>query len=231
MALLLDIGATSVKTYWALKASATGLDLTGATITGLTGEYQRSLTGAGCSAVVTFACVAHSSVTCNWVDGRAIEASPTWGKGRYRVDFPDAAFASGADFTLIACSYGSTSFTEHQLVQFRIPVDAGGSSITAIKAKTDQMAFTIANRLDASVTLTGSGAITWPYHVDDSGTGLPIEGVRVWVSTDIADTIRVAEGYTNSSGVITFYLSAGSYYFWSTKDGYTFTNPNLEVVA
>ncbi len=80
-------------------------------------------------------------------------------------------------------------------------------------------------------TLGGAGAITWTYTVTDSSTGLPISDVDIWVSTDVSGANIVATGKTNTSGVCTFYLDAGTYYIWSQKSGYSFTNPDTEVVA
>lgn len=78
---------------------------------------------------------------------------------------------------------------------------------------------------------SGSGSVYWPYTVTDSATGNPIEGVTVSVSTDIAGSVVVASGTTNASGVVNFNLDPGTYYLWLSKTGYTFTNPDTEVIA
>ena len=44
-------------------------------------------------------------------------------------------------------------------------------------------------------------------------------------------TILVQTARTNSSGISTFYLSAGTYDFYATKAGYSFTNPDTETVS
>lgn len=41
----------------------------------------------------------------------------------------------------------------------------------------------------------------------------------------------VASGETNASGIATFFLDAGTYYVRCNKSGYTFGNPDVEVVA
>lgn len=76
------------------------------------------------------------------------------------------------------------------------------------------------------------GAITWTHTVTDSITGLPIDNVEVWVSTDVNGT-NIVQGskYTDVNGVVTFYLDAGTYYFWHRKSGYNFNNGDREVVA
>jgi len=74
----------------------------------------------------------------------------------------------------------------------------------------------------------GVGAITWPITITD-GTN-PLEGVRVWVSTDVEGEDVVALGYTNALGIATLLLDAGTYYCWKTFSGYTFTNPQVMIV-
>jgi hypothetical protein len=81
-----------------------------------------------------------------------------------------------------------------------------------------------------------AGAIEYTYTVTDSFTLLPIEGVEVWVSTDLAGVNIVWAGVTNAFGVAQDVLGAlawldpGTYYFWRQKTGYAFVNPDVEVV-
>jgi hypothetical protein len=77
----------------------------------------------------------------------------------------------------------------------------------------------------------GAGAITFTYTVTSSATSLPIADVDVWVTTDSAGTNVIASGETNASGVVVFYLDAGTYYLWRQKSGYNFTNPDTETVS
>ncbi|MEO5366054.1 MAG: SpaA isopeptide-forming pilin-related protein [Magnetococcus sp. WYHC-3] len=76
-----------------------------------------------------------------------------------------------------------------------------------------------------------AGSIEWTYTLTDSVTLAPIDGAEVWVTTDSAGTNVVASGTTNASGVVTFYLDAGTYYVWSKKAGYDFSNPDTEIVS
>lgn len=76
-----------------------------------------------------------------------------------------------------------------------------------------------------------AGAISWDYTLTDAGDGTPIDGAEVWVTTDLAGANVVASGTTNTSGVVTFMLDAGTYYIWCKKSGYNFTNPDTEVVS
>ena len=77
----------------------------------------------------------------------------------------------------------------------------------------------------------GTGNITWTYTLTNSITGGPIEGATVWVTSDIAGATTIASGLTNSSGVVTFYLSPGTVYVWRQCSGYSFVNPDVEVVS
>ena len=77
--------------------------------------------------------------------------------------------------------------------------------------------------------LPGSGIYTKVYTVTNSSTGLPIAGVNVRVTTDVAGFNTVAMGTTDSSGQVTFYLDAGTYYLWRTHSLYGFANPDTEV--
>lgn len=82
-----------------------------------------------------------------------------------------------------------------------------------------------------------AGAVEFTYTVTDSSTGLPIEGVEVWITTDVGGVNIVWVGSTDALGVArdTYnskcWLDAGDYYFWSQKAGYTFANPDLESVS
>lgn len=77
----------------------------------------------------------------------------------------------------------------------------------------------------------GVGAITWTYTVTILGTTTPIADVDVWITTDSGGVNIIASGKTNQSGVVTFYLDAGTVYVWRQKSGYNFTNPDTEVVS
>lgn len=80
---------------------------------------------------------------------------------------------------------------------------------------------------------SGSGAITFTYtlYTNESESTGPIADVAVWVTTDSAGATVVANGTTNSSGAVVFYLDAGTYYFWRQAAGYNFTNPDTETVS
>jgi len=75
----------------------------------------------------------------------------------------------------------------------------------------------------------GTGNIKSTYTVKDSDSN-PIDGVDVWVTTDLVGSNVIASGVTNTQGQVDFYLNVGTYYVWSQKAGYDFDNPDTEVV-
>lgn len=121
--------------------------------------------------------------------------------GIYRFDLPDAAIAAGADWVVIS-----------------------------IKVAGCYVFFQMFN-LTGNLITTGAGAISWPYTLTDEATGLPIADVDVWVTTDISGVNVVAQGRTNASGVVTFYLDTGTVYIWRQKSGWDFVNPDAETVT
>lgn len=86
-------------------------------------------------------------------------------------------------------------------------------------------------RVKASDAPDGSGSITWTYTLTDDDTGDPIAGAEIWASTDSGGTNMVAYGVTDSSGVVTFYLDAGTIYIWRKMAGYSFNDPDTETVS
>ncbi len=104
--------------------------------------------------------------------------------------------------------------------------------------------------LSIRVTGTGSSQQNLEYTVVDRSINsieytytvltplaVPIEGVSVWCTIDIAGSNVVWAGTTDAFGVARDSngdlprLDPGTYYFWSERAGYTFTNPDAEVVS
>ncbi len=101
------------------------------------------------------------------------------------------------------------------------PVDASA---------TPRIVYTSNAQFDDLMTL-GTGATSWTYTLRDDVSALPIADATVWVSTDSVGTNIVARGTTDQNGQITFQLDDGTVYVWSAKSGYTFVNPDTEVVS
>lgn len=84
---------------------------------------------------------------------------------------------------------------------------------------------------DFEAAEAGYGALTYVHTITDVDTTDPIAQVDVWVTTDEAGTNTIASGTTSDIGKVTFYLDDGTYYLWSSKSGYDFTNPTTIIVA
>jgi hypothetical protein len=66
----------------------------------------------------------------------------------------------------------------------------------------------------------------------------PIEGANVSITTDIAGNNTIWRGVTDAFGVARDatndelpFLDPGTYYFWTQRSGFTFSNPDTEVVS
>ena len=154
----------------------------------------------------------------------------------------DAFYAVGNDYSVVITTgtVNSVSVVGTVLAHFSIENRFQEADVTVeqIRAEMDSNSTKLASILeDTGTTIpalinadSGAGTIQHTYTVTDSADGMPLDGVEVWVSTDAAGVNVVASGYTNSSGVVTFMLDAGTYYFWRKRSGYNFTNPDQETV-
>lgn len=113
----------------------------------------------------------------------------------------------------------------------------GGSidnQLSEISSKTDQLEFT-AGTVNANIATggigTGSSTVNYYVYTNESAKTGPIANCTVWVTSDSAGTTVVAQNETDVNGKAVFYLNAGTYYFWRSKTGYTFTNPDTEAVS
>jgi hypothetical protein len=80
----------------------------------------------------------------------------------------------------------------------------------------------------------GVGAVRYTYTVYNGVVGGPLigAGVTVWVTSDEdGDTVVAGPLITNDLSQVTFFLDVGTYYFWRQRSGWTFTNPDTEVVS
>ena len=84
-----------------------------------------------------------------------------------------------------------------------------------------------------------AGAIQFTYTVTNINTGLPLDGVEVWFSTDnaVPPLNIVWKGETDTFGVARDVngnkpqLDAGTYYVWRQLAAFTFTDPDVEIVS
>ena len=150
------------------------------------------------------------------------------------VIFSDAAGAEWFDLEInlqttaqqiddLAATGAAMTLANDAITAAKIAPDAIGSSELATSAITE---------IAAAISSTaGSGALVTTITVNDANAQ-PIDGVEVWVTSDIAGTTVVAGTLTtNAAGVVTFMLDAGTYYLWRQLSRYNFTNPTTIVVS
>lgn len=172
--------ATGVSLDVVLRDSS-GAEVTGKVHTDVTAYYWRQ---GGSPTSITMATLA--SISASWSSGGFREADAANMPGSYRLDVPDAAFASGADWVEINVKVsGALVFKERFFITSEAmqtgdsyAVVAGGTNgnaaiktlldtiagfidteVAAIKAKTDQMTFSVSGQVDANVlSLSGIAA-------------------------------------------------------------------------
>lgn len=80
-------------------------------------------------------------------------------------------------------------------------------------------------------------AIEYTYTVTNSVGGAPLDGVTIWITSDLAGANIIWAGTSDALGVARDSsgnlprLDAGTYYFWRQLSGYSFTDPDTEVVS
>jgi hypothetical protein len=167
-------GATSQSLYFDVfdSTSSTGGRKTGLAYntSSLIAYYCRN---GGSATAITLATLA--AANSSWSSGGFKEVDATNMPGLYRLDVPDAAFASGAESVVVAIAGATGMVLSAENVQLidntatdvysRIGAPAGASvsadiatvagyvdtEVAAIKAKTDQLTFTVSNQVDVNV--------------------------------------------------------------------------------
>lgn len=95
----------------------------------------------------------------------------------------------------------------------------------------------VQQNLEYVVVDRSPAAIEFTYTVTSSVTLLPVSGVDVWVTIDVAGSSVIWNGQTDAFGVALDSegnkprLDPGTYYFWSKKTGMSFSNPDTEIVS
>lgn len=136
--MLVMAGSTDVTTYFHLRLAADSTDATGLSITDIDLQYTRS--GATPAAKVDATALAAADSAHS--DNKAIEIDGTDQPGVYRVDWPDAAFASGVREVILTVKC-ATVFTE----SLRVQLAAIPANITHVN--------------DVEVTGTGQSGNEW----------------------------------------------------------------------
>lgn len=138
----------------------------------------------------------------------------------------DGAATTGFYSELIACT-PANGFEDGRSYNIYITASVGG----------DEGGISFGFRA-ITVAAKTPGAIEFTYTVTDSVTGLPIEGVEVWITTDAAGLNIVWNGDTDVFGVARDdagnlpWLDPGQYFFWKQRAGYApDLVPDIETVS
>jgi len=155
-----------------------------------------------------------------------------------------ATLASQTSFTLTAGSPDDDAYN-HRIIVVTDASTANQISVGVIKDYTgstrtvtmeaDPGTFTIAttDTVDIMATVAdnvSAGSISHAITITDTGTS-PVDNAQVHITSDAAGA-NIVQGpkYSDSLGVVTFQLDAGTYYAWREHSGYTWTNP-LEITV
>lgn len=97
---------------------------------------------------------------------------------------------------------------------------------------------TVQQNLEYVVGRRTVNSIEWPYIITSSVTGLPVSGIEVWFTTDVAGNNIVWTGTTDTFGSARDddgdrpWLDPGTYQVWVQGPGFTADEfPDEEVVA
>lgn len=138
-------GSTDVTTYVVLRLAADGTEATGLTIADIDLQYCRS----GSTPAAKVDATALAATNTAHTDNYAIEIDATDQPGLYRVDWPDAAFASGAREVVLSVKY-ATAFTEH----IRVNLTPAPADVQAMK---DDVLTAAAIASDAASEIANAG--------------------------------------------------------------------------
>ena len=134
-------GSADISVYVVIRKSADNTERTGLLYnsSGLKATYVRdgSAAQAITLAILASADAAHS-------DGGFIEVHSTNAPGLYRLDVPDAAFASGADWVTVAVGGTSGDYWSHVNLKLTSIVDPYGKCFTDVKPTIDKIWKTLA---------------------------------------------------------------------------------------
>ncbi|MFA5053571.1 MAG: hypothetical protein WC565_05915 [Parcubacteria group bacterium] len=195
-------GATDVTTYFVLVDPASGVPETGLTITDLDATYTRDKAAASKADLTACAAVdaAHS-------DNTAIQVDATNAPGLYRVDWPDAAFATGVARVQL-CVNGaaiSPAHLEVELVPWLTPIT--GATVRAVNSADAGLAVASTALDKTTWTDARAGYIDkaqyLPAVAAGSAGGVFIAGANAATSVTTALTANITGNLSGSVGSVT----------------------------
>jgi len=140
-----------------------------------------------------------------------------------------AKYDESTAFPLVATDGGATQVAR---------VGADGDTLETLSDQLDDVDADVWTYVTRTLTAFGAGAVEFTYMVTNILTGVPIEGVTIWITTDSGGANVVWAGSTDAFGTARDanndkpLLDAGTYYVWKQRAGFTDDqNPDTEVVA
>lgn len=143
-----------------------------------------------------------SAVLGTWTDGGIVAVDAVHMPGRYQIGYPDAAFVIGAP-----------------TVGFQL---RGAPNMEEVPWQYE---------IDASALYGESGATTYEFISYDVDGTTPLQGVAVFVSSDLNGVYKSQVKLSDALGRTFFQLSPGPIYVWQSRIDRRFTNPISEVVT
>ncbi len=89
----------------------------------------------------------------------------------------------------------------------------------------------VQQNLPITIEAPVAGGVPFVYTLTSSVDSSPIAAAEVIVTSDALGATVIDRGVTGIDGKVTFVLPPGTYYLWRAKAGWTFANPDTEVVA
>lgn len=157
------------------------------------------------------------------------------GNGEYKIYATVQRLGAGAECLNGPPLYDILLVGEKARVWITHPVVVNDTDVVRlyVQGRVDDIAVTLIAEdwEDITCCTLGTGSVAYTYTMyQDVAETIPLPGVLVQVSTDIAGVNIIASATTNAFGQVTFYLDPGIYYFWSSLAGWSFTNPDTETV-
>jgi len=195
--------AVDITTYFHLRLAADGTDATGLTVTNFDLQYVRS----GATPAAKVDASALGAANSAHADNSAIEVDSTDQPGLYRVDWPDAAFATGVDFVYLTVKC-ATAFTE----TLRVSLESATPAVNVTQISGDS---TAADNLELGYD-GSAGAKPW-HGIVDEGVAQSVGATEIVIRAGaafandvlIGKTVTLLDG-TNiaACGIVTDYVGA-----------------------
>lgn len=178
-------GSTSVSTTFVLRSSSDVTEMTGKVAADLTISYRRQ---GGTRTAISLSNLA--AIDSAWSAGGVKEDAD----GAYRLDLPDAAVTTGADYVHVTAKC-TGSYVFHERISL-----ATDATVAAIKAKTDLLASTNAGKIDAAIVTAGDFAQAAADKVWATSTKAVTSIPTVVLATSVWDETAASHNTAGSMG-------------------------------